>query len=76
MPPSREMLDEIFRQKVEQARRMTPEQRLLEGLRQSDVAARVMADGVRQQFPNAGEDEVQRILRERVDRLRRLKGKL
>ena len=75
MPPSRELLDENFRQKIEQARRMTPAERVLEGLRESDVAARVMADGVRQQFPSASEDQVQRVLRERVDRLRRLRGR-
>jgi hypothetical protein len=75
MPPPREVLNEIFRRKVDQARKMTPEERLLSGLRQSDLAVRVMTDGIRQQFPEASDDQVQRILRERVDLLRRLKGK-
>ena len=76
MEANRELFDELYRQKIRQARSMTPEQRVLEGLRHSEASLEAMADGVRHQFPGATEDEVQRILRERIEKLRRLKGKL
>jgi hypothetical protein len=71
MPP----IDEIFRQKIEQARRMTPEERVVRGLRHSDDMVEVMANMLRGQMPNAGDQEIRRVLRERIDKLRRLKGK-
>lgn len=74
--PDQQFLDELYRQKVRQARSMTPEQRVLEGLRHSEASLQAMADSVRHQFPSAGEDEVQQILRKRIEKLRRLKGKL
>jgi hypothetical protein len=63
--------DQLYREQVLQARSMTPEQRVLEGLRLSDMAMRAMADGIRAEFPNADECEVLGILRERLERIRR-----
>jgi len=71
-----QLFDELYRQKVRQARGMTPEQRVLEGLRHSEASLQAMAESVRHQFPSAGEEEVQQILRKRIEKLRRLKGKL
>lgn len=76
MEANQELFDELYRQKIRQARSMTPEQRVFEGLRHSEASLEAMADGVRHQFPGATEDDVQRILHERIEKLRRLKGKL
>ena len=70
---TKELADQLFREQILQARRMTPDERVREGLRLSDLAVRVMADGVRHQFPAAPEEELRRLLRERIERVRRLK---
>jgi hypothetical protein len=76
MEHNQPLFDELYREKIRQARSMTPEERVLEGLRHSEASLQAMADGVRHQFPAASAEEVQQILRQRIDRLRRLKGKL
>jgi hypothetical protein len=72
MEPTQELLDDIYREKVLRARRTPPEDRLLTGLEHSDVAVRVMRDGIRAQFPDADDVQVDRILCERIALLRRL----
>jgi hypothetical protein len=67
---------ELYRQKIRQARSMTPAQRVLEGLQHSEASLRCMEESVRGQFPAASDQEVQKILDERIRKLRRLKGKL
>jgi len=52
---------------------MSPEERVREGLRLSDLALRVMADSVRNRFPGATDEEVRRLVHERVNRIRQLK---
>jgi hypothetical protein len=49
---------------------MTPEQKLLAGPDLFDLACRIMADGIRWQFPEADEAGVQQILRQRLAVLR------
>jgi hypothetical protein len=64
--------DDLFWERVEAARRQSPEDKLLAGPRLFARACRIIMDGIRWQFPDASEDEVQRILRERLDIARRL----
>jgi hypothetical protein len=70
--PTRELLDDIFRRRVLQARATPPDQRLVDCLELYDRARSVMQDGIRMQFPDADEAEVERILGERLDRVRRM----
>lgn len=73
--PNATLTDELFREEVRAARAMSPEERLLSATRLSDFACRVAAEGIRQQFPEADEEEVRAILEERVALLRRLEGR-
>ena len=52
------------------ARQMSPEDKLLGGARLFDRSCRIMADGIRSQFPDADEHRVQEILRERLAMIR------
>lgn len=72
MQPSPELMESIERERILRARRMSPADRVEEGLRQSELAFQVMRDGVRGDHPDADEAEVERILKNRLDRLRRL----
>ena len=74
MEPTKELVDALFWEKVDQARRMTPEEKFLAGARLFDYACSVTAAGIRHQFPQADEQEVLRILRERLELARRLEG--
>jgi hypothetical protein len=71
----RELAAELFRERVERARRMTEEQKLLAGPRLFDFACRTTCDGIRHQFPNATDDDVRRMLRERLALGRRLENR-
>jgi hypothetical protein len=68
----KQLQDELYRQKVRQARSMTPAERVRASFELTDFALNVMAAGVRAQFPAADEHAVQRIVRQRIDRVRRL----
>ena len=53
---------------LEALRRLTPEQRLLKTFELTELTHELLRAGVRQRFPDAGEDEVQRIYLERLIR--------
>jgi len=72
MEPSKQLLDDIFRERVLRARRTPPEEKLLDGPRLFDYACRITMDGIRNQFPDADEKRVREILAERIALLRRL----
>ena len=72
MEPSKELIDDIYWERVRTARRMSPAQRVLAGLEMFELAAAVMADGVRARFPDADDQRVRQILREQLDLIRRL----
>lgn len=72
MQPTKELIDELYREEVERARQMSPEDKLLAGPRLFDWACRITADGIRAQFPDADEQHVQKILCQRVALARRL----
>ena len=72
MPPSKELFDEIYREKVRHSRSLTGAQRVQMSFDLTEAVLEMMAAGVRRQFPNADEQEVQRIVCERVDIQRRL----
>lgn len=70
--PDKAFLDEIYRRKILHSRKLTPEQRITGALELSDTVARIIREGVRDQFPEASEEEVQRLFIERVRRVKRL----
>jgi hypothetical protein len=72
MEPTKELIDDLFRERVLRARRTPPDQKLLDGPRLFDFACRIMADGIRGQYPDADEARVREILAQRLALLRRL----
>ena len=49
---------------------MSPEDKLFGGARLFDRSCRIMADGIRSQFPDVDEHRVQEILRQRLAMIR------
>jgi hypothetical protein len=72
MGPSPELVDSIYRERVLRARRTSPEQKLLAGPRLFARSCRIMADGIRHQYPDADEQRVGEILRARLALVQRL----
>lgn len=66
MEPSKELLDAIYRQRVLRARAMPLEEKLLDGPRLFEMACRITRDGIRYQFPNADDQQVEEILAARI----------
>jgi hypothetical protein len=58
--------------KVRQARRMSGEERILAGVRMFSGVCERMKEGLRDERPAVGEEEVHRLLLERLAKLRRL----
>ncbi|HEX7447692.1 MAG TPA: hypothetical protein VF306_09115 [Pirellulales bacterium] len=75
MQPDQKLIHDIYWQKVKAARAMSPEDKLLAGPRLFERSLRIMADGIRSEYPDANEDRVQEILQERLALLRRLRGR-
>jgi len=61
----------IQRSKVERAKAMPPENKLLEGARLFDMVRARMLDGIRNQFPAWTEEQVREEFRRRLDLQRR-----
>jgi hypothetical protein len=61
--------DVLYREEVVRARRMAPEDKLLEGPRLYERACRVMCDGIRHRHPDLDEAGVQALLRAHLDRV-------
>ncbi len=72
MEPTQELIDDLFRERVLRARQESPEEKLLDGPRLFDMCCRIVADGIRNQFPDADEQRVQEILVQRIALMRRL----
>jgi hypothetical protein len=73
MEPSKELIDDIYRERVLRARRTPPEEKFLAGPRLFAWSCRLMAEGIRNEYPDADEQRIQQILRERLALLRRLR---
>jgi hypothetical protein len=71
MEPTREGIQSLQRAKIEQARRMTLEDRFLAGPDLFEFACDVARDGMRMQFPGSDDQAVETILRGRIERARR-----
>jgi hypothetical protein len=67
MEPPDELIAQLHREDLEQARRMTPEQRLLAGAELFDYACEITKAGIRAKNPGADEQTVLKLLRERIE---------
>jgi hypothetical protein len=67
--------DDFFWDHVAVARSMRPEERLRQSLDLFDTVRSLMEAGIRRQFPDADEQEVQRILWERLELSRKLEAR-
>ena len=59
--------EEGLKLQIKSYRQMTGEERLSIALRLHELACNVTREGIRQQHPNADEDEVERLLRKRIE---------
>ena len=74
MQPIAQLANELFLDKVRRARAADPAEKLLDGAKLFDFVCRIMSDGIRNQYPQADDEEVQRRLIERVAIARRLES--
>jgi len=72
MDDLKRLADEIYRDRIIRARRTSSAAKLMEGPRLFAAVCERMKAGIRAQFPDADEDEVQQILQQRLRRLRNL----
>ena len=72
MEPTKELIDQLYRERVLRARAMPPEEKLLAGPRLFDIVCRRMAAGARNEFPDADQSRVEEIVRDRLRLARRL----
>jgi hypothetical protein len=76
MEPTPELLAQLDREDIEQARRMTPAQRLLAGAELFDYACQITKAGIRADHPNADDAELLRILRQRLELAQRIEDRI
>lgn len=69
----REMADVIYREKVRRARRLPPEVKMGMGASLFAEVCGRMRSGIRHQFPGSTEADVDAILRERLERLAKVR---
>lgn len=74
MEPSRELIDDIFRERVLRARRVPFEAKFYSGAELYEGACRRMMDGLRMENPGADEATIRELLRRRLARLRQVRG--
>jgi hypothetical protein len=61
------LMDELYREEVLEARNLPMEEKLILGERLFNWACSITLSGIRNQNPEASEDECQRMLRERIE---------
>ena len=73
MKPTQEMIDSIYREKVLRARQTPFDEKVLAGAEIFEMVCQRMADGLRSENPGADDARIDELLRQRLDRLRRLR---
>lgn len=63
------LADALYRERVLRARRTPPEERILDGIRLYDQAVERMRLGVQLQHPDAGPEDIERLLIQRIRKL-------
>ncbi len=72
MEPKYLSADDLYREEIQEAQRMDPEDKLLEGPRLFDRACLFMLAGIRDEKPEISETEARRLLDERLDAIERM----
>lgn len=72
MEPIKELVDDIYRERVLRARRTPIEQKIAAGGELFEGVCERMADGLRDENPGADEATIQELLRRRLALVRRL----
>ena len=75
MEPTRQLIDEIYRDKVLRARRMPAAEKLFAGRELFDFGCIFTRAGIQNQNPGADEERVSEMLRERLALQRRLENR-
>jgi len=75
MEPTHALIDELYRDKVRQARAMSPEEKFLAGGELFEFCCELMASGIRMDHPDADEEEVRRLMAARLELGRRLENR-
>jgi hypothetical protein len=66
-PDIRRLAEELYRERVAEARMMSPEEKLLAGEELFEYACSITLAGIRDQSPGLSDEECLRILEERLD---------
>jgi hypothetical protein len=74
MEPTQELIDALYREEVLRARRMKPGDKLFAGADLFDYACEITKSGIRHQHPDADEQQVLALLRDRLALARRLEN--
>jgi hypothetical protein len=61
------LAEQLYRERVVEARAMPPEEKLLAGEELFEYACSITLAGIRNQFPGVSEEECLRMLEERLD---------
>lgn len=75
MKPTQQLIDELYLDKIQAARQMSPERKFFAGPRLFARCCRVMLDGLRDENPDADEQRLKELLRERLALVRRVRGR-
>lgn len=73
MEPTKELADQLYRERVLRARRMSIEEKSWLGAQLFEEVCERMADGLRNEHPEADEAQIRHLLRERLRRLRQVR---
>jgi hypothetical protein len=72
MDDIKRLADDIYRERIIRARRISNAEKLMEGPRLFDAVCERMKAGIRARAPDADEDEVQQLLVQHIGRLRKV----
>jgi hypothetical protein len=72
MDDIKRLADDIYREQIIRARRISSVEKLMEGPRLFDAVCERMKAGIRGRTPDAHEDEVQQLLLQQIQRLRKV----
>ncbi len=66
------LIDQLYREEILRARKMTPQERLRATFEITDFALKMMRSSLRHHHPEADDAEILRLGRERIAKVRRL----
>jgi hypothetical protein len=64
--------EQLYREEILRARKLTPQQRLRATFEVTEFALRMMRDSIRHHHPDADAEEIVRLGRERISKVRRI----